>query len=73
MNRMDPILPSQREAKLRYLDHEYQVVTPGQFVRCGVTGDPVRVESLRYWSVAKQIAYKSAQIAFDDYCKDLAG
>jgi hypothetical protein len=69
MNRMDPMFPTQREASLRYLDHEYQVLTPGQFVRCGVTGDPIRLQSLKYWSVAKQIPFKSAQVAFDDYLK----
>lgn len=69
MNRMDPIFPQQREAKLRYLDHEYQVLTVGDFVRCAVTGDPIRIENLRYWSVEKQVAFKSAQESFLDYCK----
>jgi hypothetical protein len=67
MNRMDPIFPRQREAKLRYLDHEYEVVTPGDFVRCHVTGDPIRIENLRYWSVQKQVAFKSAAESFADY------
>jgi hypothetical protein len=69
MNRMDPIFPSQREAKLRYLDHEFDVITPGDFVRCGVTGDPIRLDNLLYWNVEKQIAYKSASVSFADYCK----
>jgi hypothetical protein len=69
MNRMDPIFPKQREAKLRYLDHEYEVITPGDFVRCAVSGDPIRIENLRYWNVEKQVAYKSAQESFADYRK----
>ncbi len=69
MNRMDPVFPKQREAKLRYLDHEYQVITPGDFVRCAVTGDPIRIESLRYWSVNQQVAFKSAHESFLDYRK----
>ena len=69
MNRMDPIFPKQREAKLRYLDHEYEVITPGDFVRCAVTSDPIRIENLRYWSVAKQVPFKSALESFADYCK----
>jgi hypothetical protein len=72
MNRMDHILPAQREAKLRYLDHEFEVVVPGDFVRCAVTGDPVRLDNLRYWSVTKQVAYKSAVESFADYMKDRA-
>jgi hypothetical protein len=67
MNRIDPIFSKQREAKLRYLDHEYDVITPGDFVNCAVTGDPIRIENLRYWSVEKQVAYKSAAEAFSQY------
>jgi hypothetical protein len=67
MNRMDSILPQQREAKLRYLDHEYDVIKTGDFVRCAVTGDPIRLENLRYWSVERQVAYKSAKEAFSQY------
>jgi hypothetical protein len=67
MNRMDNIFPQQREAKLRYLDHEYDVIKPGDFVRCSVTGDPIRLENLRYWSVEKQVAFKSAKEAFSQY------
>ncbi len=67
MNRMDAILPAQREAKLRYLDHEYEVIKVGEFVRCAVTGDPIRLENLRYWDVERQVAYKSAKEAFSRY------
>jgi hypothetical protein len=70
MNLMDPILPTQREAKLRYLDHEYQVVAAGQFVRCAVSGDPIRLENLRYWSVEKQVAFKSPKESFASYLAD---
>ena len=66
---MNPIFPQQREAKLRYLDHDYDVITPGDFVRCAVTGDPIRIENLRYWSVEQQVAFKSAAESFLDYRK----
>ncbi len=66
MNFMDPIFPKQREAQLKYLDGEYQVLKQGEFVRCGITKDPISIENLRYWNVEKQIAYKSSRIAFDD-------
>jgi hypothetical protein len=69
MNRMDPIFPQQREAKLRYLDHEYEVISTGDFVRCTVTGDPIRIENLRYWSVERQVAFKSAVESFIDFRK----
>ena len=67
MNHIDHIFPAQREAKLRYLDHEFEVISTGDFVRCVMTGDPIRLENLRYWNVAKQVAYKSADQSFEDY------
>jgi hypothetical protein len=70
MNSFDPILPKQREAKLRYLDHDFEIIQQGEFVRCAVTGDPIRLDQLRYWSIAKQAPYKSAAQAFADYLKD---
>lgn len=67
MNRIDSFLPPQREAKLRYLDHDFEVVREGEFVRCAVTGDPIRHENLRYWSIEKQVPFKSARESFADY------
>lgn len=69
MNRIDPILPSQREARLHYLDHEFEVVQQGEFVRCAVTGDPIRLENLRYWNIERQVPYKSARESFEDYLR----
>ena len=53
-------VPAQREAKLKYLDADFQVLKEGDFVRCAVTGDPIHLDNLRYWSVDRQEAYKSA-------------
>ncbi len=69
MNYLDPLLPGQREAKLKFLDGEYHVIKPGDFVRCGVTGEVIRLEQLRHWNVQRQIAYKSAEVAFGDFMK----
>jgi hypothetical protein len=67
MNRMDPVFPHSREARLRYLDHEFEVLSPGEFVRCGVTGDPIRLDVLRYWSVEQQKPFKTAHVSFEDF------
>ncbi len=64
MNRMDKVLPAGREAKLRYLDADFQVLQEGEFVRCAVTGQPIRLDKLRYWNVARQEPYASAEVAF---------
>ncbi|MDE2384390.1 MAG: DUF2093 domain-containing protein [Alphaproteobacteria bacterium] len=60
MNFHEHPIPPQREAKLRYLDSDFQVLKEGEFVRCAVTGDPIRIDNLKYWSVDRQEAYKSA-------------
>ena len=49
------------EAKVDYGDGEFRVVRPGAFVRCGVTGQPIPLDELRYWSVARQEAYASVE------------
>jgi hypothetical protein len=69
MNFLDSGLAGQREAKLKYLNAEFQVVREGDFVRCGVTGDAIRLENLRYWDVERQIAFRSAETSFADYLK----
>jgi hypothetical protein len=65
MNRFERLLGLKGEAKLRYLDGEFQVLTPGDFVRCAVTGEPIALPDLRYWSVERQEAYSSAEVAFE--------
>ena len=56
-----------REARLRYLPGDLEVLSPGTFVRCAVTGRPVDLDDLRYWSHEVQEAYASADIAFARY------
>jgi hypothetical protein len=65
MNRFERLFGLKGEAKLRYLDGEFQVLTPGDYVRCAVTGDPIPLPDLRYWSVELQEAYASAEISFE--------
>ena len=64
MNRFERLFGLRGEAKLRYFDGEFQVLIPGDFVRCAVTGEPIALADLRYWSVELQEAYASADIAF---------
>jgi hypothetical protein len=60
MNRFERNLGFKGEAKLKYLDGEVQVITPGDFVRCAVTGKAIPLDELRYWSVELQEAYADA-------------
>ncbi len=45
------------EAVVEYLDANIRIVKPGAYVRCAVTGEPIPLEQLRYWSVERQEAY----------------
>lgn len=63
MNRFETSFSPAPEAQLKYLDADYQVLKPGQFVRCAVTGAPIKLSELRYWSVELQEPYASAEAA----------
>jgi hypothetical protein len=49
------------EAVVQYLDSNLRVVKPGAFVRCAVTGQPIPLDELKYWSVELQEAYSSPE------------
>lgn len=53
------------EAVVEYLDSNLKVIRPGSFVRCAVTGEPIPLEQLRYWSVARQEAYASPEAVLE--------
>jgi hypothetical protein len=71
MNFEAPFARSQ-EATVRYLDSDFQIVRPGEFVRCAVSGRAIRLEDLRYWSVERQEAYASAEIGMQRHLELLA-
>ncbi|HYE98487.1 MAG TPA: DUF2093 domain-containing protein [Planctomycetota bacterium] len=52
-----------REARVHYMAGTFRVLTPGDHVRCAVTGRAIPLDELRYWSVARQEAYASAEIS----------
>ena len=52
-----------RPATLRYGPNGFRVLSPGSHVLCAVTGERIALEALRYWSVARQEAYASPEIA----------
>ena len=63
MNRFEG--PGGKEARIRYLDGDFQVMTPGAFVRCAVTGESIPLDELKYWSVARQEPYANAAISLE--------
>ncbi|MGN6270388.1 MAG: DUF2093 domain-containing protein [Sphingomonas sp.] len=52
-----------RLARLHYMANGFRVLVPGDHVVCAVSGEPIAIDELRYWSVEKQQAYASAAIA----------
>jgi len=50
-------------ATLVYGPNGFRVIKPGRFVACAVTGEPIALEALRYWSVDRQEAYATPEIA----------
>jgi hypothetical protein len=52
-----------REARLHYMPGTFRILTPGDHVRCAATGQPIALDELRYWSVARQEAYSSAELS----------
>jgi hypothetical protein len=52
-----------KAAKLHYMANGFRILVHGDHVNCAVSGAPITLESLRYWSVIKQEAYASPEIA----------
>lgn len=61
MNRLGEMASGR--AELDYRTPEYRIVRPGAYVLCAVTGKQIPLGELKYWSVAAQEAYASAEIA----------
>ncbi|MEL7545849.1 MAG: DUF2093 domain-containing protein [Pseudomonadota bacterium] len=51
------------EAKVRYLDSDLELQSPGDYVICAVTGRKIPLAALRYWSVDLQEPYIDAAAA----------
>ena len=49
------------EARVHYMAGTFRVLSDGDHVRCAVTGAAIPLDMLRYWSVARQEAYASAE------------
>lgn len=57
------LMSAGRPARLHYLANQFRVLATGDHVLCAVTGERIPLDELRYWSVARQEAYGSAEAA----------
>lgn len=67
MNRLERLFGLKGEARVRYQAGDFQVLSPGDFVTCAVTGKPIPLADLKYWSVELQEAYCSAEVSLERY------
>jgi hypothetical protein len=67
MNRFERLFGLKGEARVKFLDGEFQVISPGDFVVCAVSGEPIALPELRYWSVELQEAYATAEASLQRY------
>ena len=56
---------SGRQARLHYLAGTFRVLSPGDYVLCAVTRQPIPLADLKYWSVDRQEAYASAEASLE--------
>ncbi len=52
-------------AKIKYLPNNFQIIEPGDYVKCAVTGKEIQIENLTYWNVDLQEPYFSYKEAFE--------
>lgn len=67
MNKFERLFGLKGEARVRFMDGEFQVVSPGDFVVCAVTGVPIALADLRYWNVELQEAYATADASLQRF------
>jgi len=61
MNKPDRAFVPSPEAEVRYFHSEFKIVRNGSHVRCAVTGLPIALDDLKYWSVERQEAYATPE------------
>ncbi|KQN25190.1 hypothetical protein ASE86_02730 [Sphingomonas sp. Leaf33] len=52
-----------RAAKLHYMANGFRVLSTGDHVVCAASGVRIPIEELRYWDVAGQQPFASAELA----------
>ena len=69
MNRFERRPIDAGEAKIEFLDGDFRILRPGAYVRCAVTGEPISLDELRYWSVDRQEAYATPAASMKRECE----
>jgi hypothetical protein len=72
LTRFDRSATTPGEAEVKFLDGDFRVLKPGAFIRCAVTGVPIPLEELKYWSVDLQEAYVSPDVVMQRHHPEVA-
>ena len=51
-------------AKIKYLPNNFQILDPGDYVECAVSGKKIELNDLTYWNVELQEPYFSFKEAY---------
>ncbi len=51
-------------AKIKYLPNNFEIIEPGDYVKCAVSGKYISIDNLKYWNVELQEPYYSHKEAF---------
>ncbi|TFI59945.1 DUF2093 domain-containing protein [Sphingomonas parva] len=54
-----------REARVHYMAGTFRLLSAGDHVVCAVTKQQIPLDALRYWSVARQEPYVSAEASVE--------
>jgi hypothetical protein len=54
---------STQPARLHYMANSFRILSQGDHVVCAQSGAKIALENLRYWNVARQEPYASAELA----------
>ena len=51
-------------AKIKYFPNNFQIIEPGEYVICSISGKQINIDSLNYWNVELQEPYYSYKEAY---------
>jgi hypothetical protein len=60
-------------AKVHYMASSFRMLSGGDHVLCAISNVPIALDDLRYWSVARQEAYASAELSTQAMAPKLGG
>jgi hypothetical protein len=57
------MLMANRKQAVHYMANGFRMLSGGDHVLCAASGEAIELGDLRYWSVARQQAFASAELA----------